>query len=159
MKSIEQTEAINPEPLSKRVIRGGVWVLALRILNRSLGFIRTIILARLLAPADFGLLGIAMLSISTLETFSQTGFQTALIQKKDNIESYLDTAWTVSAIRGLLLFLILFLSAPIIAEFFNSPQAVLIIRVVALSTLLSGLRNIGVVYFQKELEFKKQFLY
>jgi len=136
-----------------------VWVFSLRILNRGLGFIRTIILARLLAPEDFGLLGIAMLAISTLETFSQTGFQAALIQKNEDIESYLDTAWTVSAIRGLMLFLILFFAAPSIAEFFNSPQATLIIRVIAVSTLLSGLRNIGIIFFRKELEFNKQFFY
>lgn len=77
-----------------------MWVFALRFTNRGLGFIRTIILARLLAPEDFGLLGIAMLAIATLETFSQTGFQAALIQKKENVDSYLDTAWTVSVVRG-----------------------------------------------------------
>ena len=131
----------------------------LRIINRGLGFVRTIILARLLAPSDFGLLGIAMLAIATLETFSQTGFQAALIQKKENVESYLDTAWTVSAIRGILLFLILFLSAPLVAKFFNSPQATLIIKVIAVSTLLSGFRNIGILFFQKEMEFDKQFFY
>ncbi len=114
-------QPISSESLSKRVVRGGIWVFALRITSRSLGFIRTIILARLLAPEDFGLLGIAMLAIATLETFSQTGFNAALIQKKENVESYLDTAWTVSAVRGVLLFLILFLSAPLVATFFNSP--------------------------------------
>ena len=67
----------SPESLSKKVVRGGIWVFALRITNRGLGFVRTIILARLLAPHDFGLLGIAMLAIATLETFSQTGFQAA----------------------------------------------------------------------------------
>lgn len=147
------------ESLSKKVVRGGMWVFGLRIISRSLGFVRTIILARLLAPSDFGLLGIAMLAIATLETFSQTGFQAALVQKKDNIESYLDTAWTVSAIRGVILFLILLLSAPVVAKFFNSPQAALVIKVVAVSTLLSGFRNIGILFFQKELEFNKQFTY
>jgi O-antigen/teichoic acid export membrane protein len=147
------------EPLSKRVVRGGIWVFALRITNRGLGFIRTIILARLLVVHDFGLLGIAMLAIATLETFSQTGFQAALIQKKENVESYLDTAWTVSAVRGIILSLILFLSAPVIAKFFNSPQATLVIMVIAVSTLLSGFRNIGILFFQKELEFNKQFFY
>jgi O-antigen/teichoic acid export membrane protein len=150
---------ISSESLSKKVVRGGMWVFGLRITNRGLGFIRTIILARLLAPSDFGLLGIAMLAISTLETFSQTGFQAALIQKKENVESYLDTAWTVSAIRGVILFLILFLSAPLVATFFNSPQATLVIKVIAVSTLLSGFRNIGILFFQKELEFNKQFFY
>lgn len=159
METIEQTGIAVPESLSKKVIRGGLWIFSLRILNRGLNFIRTIILARLLAPEDFGLLGVAMLSISILETFTQTGFQTALIQKKEDIESYLDTAWTVSAIRGLALFLILFLSAPIIADFFNSPRAVLIIRIISVSTLLTGLRNIGIVFFHKELEFNKHFFY
>lgn len=148
-----------PGSLSKKVVRGGLWVFALRIINRGLGFIKTIILARLLSPEDFGLLGIAMLAIATLDTFSQTGFQNALIQKKENIESYLDTAWTVSAIRGILLFLILFFSAPLVATFFKSPQATLVIKVIAISTLLSGFRNIGILFFQKELEFNKQFVY
>ena len=125
-----------PEPLSRRVVKGGIWVFSLRITNRGLGFIRTIILARLLAPHDFGLLGIAMLAIATLETFSQTGFGAALIQKKDNVESYLDTAWTVSAIRGIILFLILSFSAPIIAKFFDSPQASLVIRAKAIYRLI-----------------------
>jgi O-antigen/teichoic acid export membrane protein len=147
------------ESLSRKVVRGGAWAFALRIVNRGLGFIRTIILARLLAPEDFGLLGIAMLAAVTLEIFSQTGFQAALIQKKDAVESYLDTAWTISAIRGILLFFILFFVSPAAASFFNAPQAALIIKIIAISSILAGLRNIGVVFFQKELKFNKQFLF
>ncbi|MBW1919182.1 MAG: oligosaccharide flippase family protein, partial [Deltaproteobacteria bacterium] len=145
--------------ITRSVVRGGLWVFGLRVLNRTLSLVRTVVLARLLLPKDFGLLGIALLSISTLETFSQTGFQTALIQKKEGVESYLDTAWTVSFIRGLFLFLILFSSAPIVANFFNSPDAILVIRVLALSFVLSGFRNVGIVFFQKELEFRKTFFY
>jgi O-antigen/teichoic acid export membrane protein len=148
-----------PEPLSTRVVRGGLWVFALRSISRVLRLIRTIILARLLAPEDFGLFGIALLSLSTLEAFSRAGFQVALIQKRDNVESYLDTAWTVSAIRGTILFLILFFAAPLIAKFFDSPKASLVIRVIALYTLFSGFRNIGILFFQKELEFNKEFFY
>lgn len=147
------------ESLSSRVVKGGLWVFALRFLNRGLGLIKTIILARLLAPEDFGLLGIALLSISTLETFSQTGFHSALVQKKEDIESYLDTAWTVSTLRGIFLFGILFFFAPFIARFFNSLEATRIIRVIALLSLLGGLENIGIVFFQKELEFNKRFYY
>jgi lipopolysaccharide exporter len=155
-KEIHQETA---EPLSKKVVKGGLWVFSLRILNRVLGFIRTIILARLLTPEDFGILGIAMLSISTLETFSQTGFQAALIQKKEHVKSYLDTAWTVSAIRSAILFLVLFFSAPLFSRFFNSPQANLVLKIIALNVLLSGFSNIGIVFFKKELDFQKQFVY
>ena len=83
------------ETLSQRVVRGGLWVFGLRIVGRVFGLVRTIVLARLLAPEDFGLFGIALLTMSALETFSQTGFQAALIQKKEDIKPYLDTAWTV----------------------------------------------------------------
>ena len=146
-------------PLSTRVVRGGIWVFALRMTNRGLGLVRIIVLARLLSPEDFGLFGIAILSISVLETFSNTGFKAAIIQRQENTESYLDTAWTVSVIRGIFLFLCLIFSSPYIAEFFNSSQAEMVIRVIAISTLLFGFRNIGVLFFQKELEFNKQFTY
>lgn len=147
------------EPLSKRVVRGGKWLFILRITNRGLGFIRTIILARLLVPEDFGLLGIAMLAASTLDAFSQTGFQSALIQKKEDVKAYLDVAWTISTIRGVFLFIILFLTAPLVARFFNSPQATLVIMVIAINMLLTGFGNIGIMFFQKELKFNKQFFY
>jgi len=67
------------ETLSQRVVRGGFWVFALRITSRGLTLIRTIVLARVLAPSDFGLMGIALLTMSALETFSQTGFQATLV--------------------------------------------------------------------------------
>ena len=84
--------------LSQRVARSGFWVFLLRIVNRGFSLIRLIILARILAPHDFGLMGIALLTMATLETFSQTGFQQALIQKKKDIKSHFDAAWTVRKI-------------------------------------------------------------
>jgi len=152
-------EQLPHQSLSQSVVKGVAWVFSLKIISRGLGFVKTIILARLLAPEDFGLLGIAMLAISTLETFSQTGFQAAIIQTNDDAEQYLDTAWTVSAIRGTLLFLILLFSAPMVASFFKSPDSASIIKVIAVSTLISGFTNIGILFFQKELDFKKQFFY
>lgn len=145
--------------LSQRVVRGGVWVFGLRITERAFGLIKLIILARILAPHDFGLMGIALLTMAILNTFSQTGFQAALIQKKDNTDAYLDAAWTVLVLRGLLLFAILFFIAPYAAIFFKAPEAKPIIQVIGLSVLLQAFTNIGIIYFQKELEFNKQFLY
>ncbi len=145
--------------LSQRMVRGGFWVFVLRIVERLFGLARTVVLARLLAPKDFGLFGIALLAISALETFSQTGFQQALIQKNKDIKAYLDTAWTVQAIRGVVLALMLFGIGPYVAEFFDEPMAAALVRLLGLSMLFQGLSNIGVVYFQKELEFHKQFIY
>ncbi len=133
--------------------------MTLRITQQIFHVVRLIILARLLAPHDFGLLGIALLTMATLETFSHTGFHAALIQKKVITEAYLNSAWTVSTIRGIILFTILYCIAPLAAEFFNAPEAKHIIQVIGLSILFQAITNVGVIYFQKELEFKKLFLY
>jgi len=121
--------------------------------------VRLIILARILAPRDFGLMGMAMLALAVLESFSQIGFQAALVQKKGAVQAYLDTAWTIVVVRGTLLFLLLFTLAPPAAVFFKSPAAKTIIQAVALSFLIQAFTNIGVVFLQKDLEFKKQFCY
>ncbi len=147
------------EQLSRRVLRSGAWVFALRILDQGIALIRLVILARILAPGDFGLMGIALLAMATLETFSQTGFQAALIQKKEDVESYLNSAWTITVIRGIVLFVLLCLSAPYVAIFFKSPEAEPVIQVFGFSILFQTFANIGIIYFEKELEFNKQFIY
>ena len=147
------------ETLSQKVVKGGFWVFFLRIVNRGFSLIRLIILARILAPSDFGLMGIALLTMSTLETFSQTGFQAALIQKKEDIKSYLNSAWTVLILRGFVLFVILYFIAPYTTVFFNIPEAKPIIRVIGFSILFQAFTNIGITYFKKELEFNKEFIY
>ncbi len=153
-------EGVTPEKsLYPRVVHGGIWVFTLRITQQFFGLIRIVILARILSPKDFGLMGIALLTMATLETFSQTGFQQALIQKKENIEAYLNSAWTVLILRGVILFGILYLIAPYAAMFFDAPEARLIVQVIGISALLQAFTNIGIIYFQKEIEFNKQFVY
>lgn len=147
------------ESLSEKVVRGSFWVFSLRATERSLVLIKIIIVTRLLSPNDFGLFGIALLTISILENFSVTGFQAALIQKNEKIINYLDVAWTVSVIRGFVLFLILFVSAPYLSIFFNQSEATSIIQIIGVSIFIRGLTNIGIVYFQKELQIKRLFIY
>jgi lipopolysaccharide exporter len=146
------------ESLGRRAVKGGMWLFTLKIAHRVLGFVRTIILARFLSPNDFGLMGVAVLTINMLETFSKTGFEIALVQKKEDIRAYLDSAWTVQLIRSVVLFTLLYFGAPLIAYFFKSPQAVLIIRILAFLELFTGAKNIGTVFFLKELRFDKGFV-
>ena len=132
---------------------------ALRILNEGIALVRTFVLARLLAPNDFGLFGIAMLALSSLEAFSLTGFDAALIQRKEDADLYLDSAWTIQIIRGGVLAAILVVGAPLVGIFFEEPRAVSIVRVLGVVEFIKGFQNIGVVYLRKELEFQKQFFY
>ena len=145
--------------LYQKTIRGGFWIFFLRAVSRLLNLAKLIILARLLSPDDFGLFGIALLSLSVLETFSQTGFKNALIQKKGDISSYLDSVWTAGVIRGIAIAIILFFISPYVAIFFDVSEVVPILRTIGLAVIIQGLTNIAVIYFQKELEFKKYFQY
>ncbi len=146
-------------PITRKIIHGASWLFGLKLSARGIGFLSTLALARLLTPADFGVLGIAMLSISLLQTFSQTGFEGSLIQKKGDISKFLDSAWVVSVARGAALTAILFFSAPLVAAFFDSPNAGAILKLLAFVPLLNGLNNIGLVFFKRDLDFKRLFVF
>lgn len=147
------------ESLSQKVITGGFWIFLARGLVQFTALINSVILARLLAPLDFGLMGIALMTLGVLQDFTNMGFREALVQRKGDLGEHLDTAWTISIIRGLVLFCVIFLLAPFIARFFENPKAGSVIRVVSLSLFFSGFNNIGVIYFLKNLDFRKQFIY
>lgn len=145
--------------LPHRVIKGGGWFALLVVIKQSLNIVRLIIVARILSPSDFGIMGIALVLIAALDTISKTGFQEALIQKKDSIKEYLNTAWTVLIIRGIILYVILYILSPYVANFFAVPSAKIVIQVMGLTVFLQAAANIGVVYYKKELEFNKEFFY
>ncbi len=159
LKSITKKVFAPGGSISKKTVHGTFWLFCSRIVDQFFRLARTIILARLLAPNDFGLFGITVMTVSLLEFFSQNGFYDALVQKKGDIVSYLDTSWVVQIIRGLLIASILFFLAPFIAVFFRAPEVEQILKVVSLAVVLQGLGNVAVVYFSKELEFHKYFLY
>lgn len=119
-----------------------------------------IVLARLLDPRHFGLMGIALVTLSATRRLTSIGLNAALIQQtRSNVDDYLDTTWCLEIGRGVFIFIVLFLAAPYVAKFFGEPEATPLIQVIALSPLLFGLRNPGVVYFRKDLEFHKEFVY
>lgn len=147
------------ESLLYKVHRGGLLIGTSNALKVSLSLVRTVVVARFLAPDDLGLMGIVLLTLAVFESLSQTGFAAALIQQKKRVDDYLDTAWVVSLARGVSLYGLLFLLAPLVASFFSAPGITLLLRVIGLAFIFEGLTNIGVVTFRKELDFEKEFLY
>lgn len=138
-------------------VRGVSWMGVLRASTRGLTFVKIAILARLLSPNEFGLFGVAMLALAFLEIITETGINIFLIQEKADLKEYNDTAWVVSILRGFLMFLVLFLFAPYIASFFNSPDATFLLYLTSLIPLIRGFINPAIVRFQKELKFNKEF--
>lgn len=146
-------------PLGERAVRGAGWVLAGRAVGQALQLVMLVVLARLLSPGDFGVFGIAMLALVTLETFSHLGFRRALIQHPEDPLPYLDTAWTCQVVRGLAVAGLMFLAAPLVGRFFHEPRAVGPLQLLSLRLAIGGFVNVGVIYFHRNLQFHRQFVY
>ena len=149
----------NANSLSNKVVKSGWWALASKIISFSSFFIRSIVVARVLSPTDFGLFGICIFVLGMLEVFSESGITAALIQKNEGHENYLDIGWTVGILRGTFIAFLLFFGAYTVSVFFAVPAIVPLLKVLALNRFMQGFENIGVVYFQKDLKFYKKFWY
>jgi len=137
--------------------KGAAWMVTLKIVERSLGLISTVILARLLIPNDFGLIAMAMSIFAIIELMSAFGFDTALIQNQDARRTHYDTAWTLNVLFGLFSALVLASLAAPAAGFYNEPRLINIIYLLAIGAFIQGFENIGTVFFRKEMEFNKEF--
>lgn len=146
------------DSMSSRFVRSSAIVVIERFVIKGVQFVRTVVLARLLFPEDLGLFGLAAVSLGLLDVFFQSGFNSALIREKGNVEKYLHTAWTVQVIRNAVLTVIIFFSAPFFGNFFEHPEIIPIIRVMAFTILIAGFENIGIIYFVKDLAYNKRFL-
>lgn len=142
---------------AKSVHESAIIVVGMRWCDRLLGLISMVILARLLVPADFGIIVMASLIVGLIDVLLDIGVSTALIhnQKADS-EDY-NTAWTLRLIQSCLTGFIIFVSAPFVADFYDNHLVIDVLRVMALSVVIAGFENIGVVTFQKNMEFGQDF--
>ena len=142
---------------SSSAFKGVSWMGFLRISTRLITFVRLAILARILTPQQFGVFGIATLFLAFLETVTETGINVFLIQRKEKISQYLDPAWAVSILRGILIALLIVITAPLVIRFFNSPESLSIILLIALVPFIRGFINPSIITIQKEIQFHKEF--
>src|SRR3989344_7704946 len=143
--------------LTKDTVRGFSWMVGFRGVARILTFLKTAILARILLPDQFGVYGIAVISLAFLEIITETGVNVFLVQEDQDVEEHLNTAWIVSVFRCALIALLIFLSTPLIVNFFNSPASGPLLSLIRLVPLIRGFINPARVKFQKQLEFNKDF--
>jgi lipopolysaccharide exporter len=128
-----------------------------KFMERGLGLISTMILARVLVPADFGVIAMAMSIVFALELLNSFSFDTVLIQKQNADDVHYNTAWSFKVIFGLLGCTGLSILASPAAGFYDEPALESIIYFLAFGTLIEGLGNIGIVEFRKQLRFDKEF--
>lgn len=140
-------------PPGGRVYRSALLAVAMQWSIRLIGLVSVFILARLLSPHDFGIVGIAMASVALVEIFSMIGLRQALLRMKAPEREHLDTAWTIQLLLFSGLGLVVAALAPLAARFYDEPALAAVIAVIASRFLFLGLVNIGIVDFDRNLDF------
>jgi O-antigen/teichoic acid export membrane protein len=134
-------------------------MLLFKLVERSLGIVSTIILARLLVPGDFGLVAMATAVVAMLELFSNFNFDVVLIREASVERRHFDTAWTFTVVIGTSIAVLLLALAPVMATFYSEPRLQAVISALAIAAFVQGFENIGVVAFRREMHFHKDFLF
>ena len=141
----------------ERTARGAGWVIAWRMVTRLLGFGCTLVLVRLLSPADFGLVALATAFAAALEVCIALGVEDQIIRTRDPQPVLYHTAFTLNLLRAVIIALLVVLAAAPAARFFEDARLENVLLALAALTALSGLTSIGVVDFRRDLDFDKEF--
>jgi O-antigen/teichoic acid export membrane protein len=145
----------------KRVRSGIGWNVSSSLAGQFIGFVRSVTLARILAPEDFGLFTMALTIVAAANALTTIGLDRTIIASKfetrDELKVQLDTVWSAELIRSFIVALLVSLSAFPTARFYGQTQLKFIIPVLACANLVQGLQNIGLVLLRKEISFGRIF--
>lgn len=142
--------------LARATVTGVAWVYLAFALGKGLVFVSTIILARLLVPADFGLLALGLLAVGILDGLRGLGVGAALIYRKEDPEGSAAVAFAISLAVGVTLALLVVAGAPVISGFFHEPRLVPVLRALSLALVLSALTSVPAALLRKELAFRRR---
>lgn len=144
--------------LRNSVLGGFFWKFCERFLSQGITFVTSVILARMLAPEDYGTIALITVFTNLATVFINSGFSTALIQKKDADDKDFSTMFFCSLACALLIYCILFLAAPLVADFYENPELTLIFRVFSLQIPLGVYQSIQNAYISRHMLFRKVFI-
>ncbi len=145
------------ENVKQKTITSTIWKFLERFMAQAISLIVSILLARLLDPSDYSVVGIVTIFFTFANVLISGGLNTALIQKKDADNEDYSTVLYVSVLLSIICYAILFFCAPLIAQLYDQPSLVLIIRVMGLSLPITAVKSIWCAYISATLQFRKFF--
>jgi len=145
-----------PKNLKQQFTKGILWSAIERFSAQGIQFILGIILARILLPKDYGLIGMLTIFLAVSITFVDSGFAAALVQKKDRDEKDYSTVFYFNILVALVFYLALFFTAPLIANFYNQPLLVSLTRVIGLTVVVNSFAVVQRAKFTINIDFKTQ---
>src|SRR5256886_5832423 len=154
---------LQPARLTKRVLCGVTWSASSSLIGQVMGFARSVAIARLLLPEDFGLFSMALTIVLGLNALTTMGLDQTILSRQFEsdkaLRAHLNTVWSAELIRSFFLALLVIACAYPAALFYNQPRLLALISVLSLATLLDGLQNIGLAILRKQIIFARIFWY
>ncbi|MBR4118735.1 MAG: lipopolysaccharide biosynthesis protein [Bacteroidales bacterium] len=144
------------ESLRGKTLKGMIWSLAENFSLQGIQFIIGVLLARVLTPSDYGMVGMLAIFTAVSQTLINSGFSTALVRKNDRTQADLSTTFYFNIVVGFVLYFVLFFSGPLIADFYNTPLLSDLIKVTAISLILNSLCIVQQALFTIKMDFKTQ---
>lgn len=144
--------------LSQKALNGVFWKFAEKFSGQLMQLIIQIVLARILLPSEYGLVGLLSIFITISDVFIIQGFTTALIQKKDPDEVDYSSVFFANIIMAIVLYAILYAIAPLLASFYSEPQLKNVMRVMANNVVVGALGAVHNAILSRNLDFKKSFM-
>lgn len=142
---------------NKKVITNFLWRFSERVGAQLVAFVVSVVLARLLEPEIYGTIALVTVFTAILNVFIDSGMANALIQKKNADDLDFSTVFYFNITICCILYLLMFLMAPVIADFYNMPTLVSVIRVLSLTLVISGVKNVQQAYVSRTMQFKRFF--
>ncbi len=147
----------NGNDLRSKTVRNMAWRFAERSGAQGVAFVVSIVLARLLGPTAYGTVALITVFTAILQVFVDSGMGNALIQKKDADQLDFSTVFYFNLLMCAAVYLVLFFAAPLIAKFYGDPSLTALTRVVGLTLIIAGVKNIQQAYVSRHLMFRKFF--
>lgn len=147
------------DALGKIAAKGTLFLTALTFTKKFFGIIRNVVLARLLAPEDFGLLALALVLIQGLDSLTFVGIDNYLIQNKNINSKLIHNAWSLNIIRGVILTFLALAICPLYSKLVNEPATLQVLWIVSFNPLLEGLKNPGSILAEREIRFGRISIY
>ena len=147
---------MSDQTLKQKTTKGLFWSSVERFSNQGVQFVFSIILARLLSPSDYGIIAMVTIFFAVAQSFVDSGFSNALVRKTDRVEEDLSTCFYFNIGVGIIAYIVLFLIAPLVANFYNQPILSPIIRITGLGVILNSLCVVQQALFTIKIDFKSQ---
>lgn len=144
--------------LKSKSIVGFIWKFFEKAGFQIVSMIVQIVLARLLLPEDYGIIGYLTLFINLSDVFIKQGFTTALIQKKDADETDFSSVFFANLVVSVVIYIILYIAAPYVAIFYSEPKLTSVMRILSLQVIIGAFSSVHDAIMAKNLEFKKSFI-